>query len=148
MYLFEKAKLKKGSKKATNIIICAYTDIERARSGSKWIGKIIQMGKKTKTRISLNDRQFKYLGEEPVVKFGLTERQRIRIYQKCIICEDKAIKIAGEKFPSDYGKKKEHSKELKQAFWKEIVEENGITNNQFNQIVKEGVEKDWPTPPK
>jgi len=146
----------------TNIYIYAYTSKERAESGmGLWIAMLQKNYDDVKPTISINERQIAQLNAEPEQKFGLSEAERQQIWNEIIEAEDKASQEALQEFPDldpldpNYSqelfmeqleKQIELQRTLDEKYRDELADKYGVTLDQLDEIIVEGLTKDWPLP--
>lgn len=163
--LYTSTKAKKGFKyhsSPTNIYIYAFTSKERFESGmGQWIAMLQQSPGDAKPRIDIKKRQIDQIGAKPEKRFGLSEIQRIDIWKESIVVEDKAWQEAEKRYPldnlgpADLSNKRfqeqarklaEFRERLEKRYKNEIAKKYGLTYKQLEEIINEGVTKDWPFP--
>ena len=145
----------------TNVYIFAYTSKERAESGYLWIAMLDKSYSDSGPKISINERQLALLGLEPGDRFGLTEEQRVAIFQEIVLAEDQALAEAMAKYPDLIPGTRNYSQEafrhqldrqieetdrLKEEYKEQLATKHGLTREQLDMIATEGLEKDWPIP--
>ncbi len=163
--LYTSTKMKKGFKyhtSPTNIYIYAFTSKERFESGmGQWIAMLQQSPGDAKPRIDIKKRQIDQIGAKPEKRFGLSEIQRIDIWKESVVVEDKVWQEAEKRYPLDnFGpadlsnklfqeqarKMAEFRERLERRYKNEIAKKYGLTNKQLEEIINEGVTKDWALP--
>lgn len=96
------------------------------------------------------------VAEEPAdadgVRFGLTIEQREQCYYDIIAAEDRAVAEAEAQYPLDTEDAEVASHvalriELLDRYEQEVLDEYGITADQLDAIVQEGIQNGWPMPP-
>lgn len=139
----------------TNIFIYAYSSKEKAESGmGQWVGMISKSYDDTSPTINISETQLNSLSLKPTNKFGLTENERIEIWNKSIKIENKAHKEADKKYPLDKTGitmneiKKNNAlwENLKEKYEKELANEYGIGKEIIDSISVEGLTKGWAFP--
>ena len=157
-YLYDQSIKRTGfkyHKNPTNIFIYAYTTKEKAESGmGQWIGMISKSYNDNKPSISLSDVQFKSLSLKPIEKFGLSEAERLEIWNKSIKIEDRAQKEADVKYPldkigitiNDIKNNSAMYNKLKEKYISNLAKEYNITTSIIDSIGVEGLTKGWSFP--
>jgi len=145
----------KYHKNPTNVFIYAYTSKEKANSGmGQWVG-MIQKGFNDKTpTISISERQFNSMAETQDEKWNLTYQQRKDIWIKLISAEDRALKEAEKKYPTDKPgitneeliKSTDYKNELETKYKLNVINEYGVKKNIIDSIVYEGIKMGWAFP--
>ena len=146
----------------TNIYIYAYTSEERAESGmGQWIAMLQKDYDDVNPTINVNERQIAQLDAQPEDKFGLSEAERQQIWYEIIEAEDRAFQESMQEFPDpdpldpNYSeslvleqveKQMELQRTLDEIYKNELAEKYGLTLEQLDEIVVEGLTKDWPFP--
>jgi len=139
----------------THIFIYAYTDHDRAETGYAWIGMLDKVGSSPE-KIKIKEDLIAQLSRPSTMQFGLSEEERIRVYQDYYRLEGEAIKKAERQYPikstnsvatnREMIKKQSRAQEAyTKQFRQMLVEKHNISLTQLNKIIYEGVEKDWPT---
>lgn len=100
--------------------------------------------------------------DEPDVKFGYSEDDRMMIFLEIVRAEDRATNEAEWMYPTpdplsaNYSQEAElealenqfdYYDEYAPLYKIEVAESFGIIEDQLREIVVEGIEKDWPFPP-
>jgi len=156
--LYEKTKKRTGFKhheNPTNIYIYAYTTKEKAESGmGQWVGMISKSYSEINPKISISERQINSLNEVDEERWGLSQKQRLEIWNKIIHLEDKSQKEADAKYPlgkagitmTNIDKNTELMRKLKKKYEIELAKEYGIENSIIDSVGIEGIKKDWAFP--
>ena len=141
-------------KSPTNIFIYAYTTKERYEGGmGQWIAMAAKTYSDTKPTISIKDRQLSQLGAEPVPRFGMSESKRKEIWRGIVLAEDRATKKAEQRYPikpgdgmSQIERQIDLQRSLQKKYKDALARKHGLTRQQLDEIMTEGVKKDWPYP--
>lgn len=147
----------------TNVYIYAFTTRERAASGmGQWIAMIDKSFNDTSPEFSINERQLEQLGAEPETRQGLSEEERIKIFQEIVRAEDRAREEAMRRYPdlipgqpgysqdafmAQLYKQMDEQDRLTEVYKDQVAAKYGLTREQLKEIVSEGLLKDWPLPP-
>ena len=77
-------------------------------------------------------------------KYGLSLEKRQQIFREVYRSQDKTLRMAKKKYPNDAMKKWDYVEELNKKYEKRICDKYGITEDQKNTILAEGLMKNWP----
>lgn len=140
----------------TNIFIHAYTTKERYEGGmGQWIAMLAKTYSDTDPTISIKDRQLSQLGAKPVSRFGLSESKRKEVWRGIVLAEDRATKKAEQRYPIKPGdgmpqieRQIDLQRSLQKQYKEVLAKRHGLTRQQLDEIMIEGVKKDWPIPKK
>lgn len=90
--------------KPTHVFIYAYSDEERAESGSGgWVAMLSKVGEGAKPKITVNEKLLAVLKEKPVERLGLSEARRKAVWTELVRAEDRAWGEAEKKHPLEPG---------------------------------------------
>ena len=157
-FLYDKTISRTGFKyhaNPTNIFIYVFSSKEKAESGmGQWVGMISKSYDDSNPTINISETQLNSQSMKSLSKFGLTENERIEIWNKSIKIEDKAQKEADKKFPlnkigitmNEIKKNTTLSEKLIEKYKKELAEEYKIKKEVIDSISVEGLTKGWPFP--
>jgi hypothetical protein len=157
-FLYEKTKYRKGFEyhdNPTNIYIYVYGSKEKAKAEmGQWIGMVAKGYDEEFPEIRISEKQLKSLTILPEEKFGLSNKQRIDIWNKLIKAEDRAEIEAEKRYPIDNANLtrediKNNSKyfnSLLKQYEKEIAKEFNIELAIEDSITIEGIKKGWSFP--
>jgi hypothetical protein len=157
-FLYEKTKKRTGfkhHKNPTNIFIYAFTTKEKAESGmGQWIGMISQNQGETNPKIKISEVQFNSLNEVDEEKWGLSQYQRLEVWNKLIHLEDKARIETDAKYPldkvgiteTDFDKNADLNEKIKKKYKTELAKEYGIDYSIVDSVGVEGIKKGWAFP--
>jgi hypothetical protein len=143
------AKTSGSNNRPVVIAIYAYTSEEYAMSGmGQWIGCVSKSGVDTQPTIVFNERQLSTKTETTETKFGLSEAERIRIWQDMVRAEDRAQEEALQVYPdmAPYDEFQKLYDELASKYMSELAQREGLTLEQLDEIDFEAFSKDWPIP--
>ena len=151
--LYKKAYAKSSGKNDRPLVIDikTFTSEEYATSGmGQWIGWVSKRGFDSDPNYSYNDRQLQAISKSSATKFGLSQEERIRIWQDIVRAEDRAEEEAFIEFPdmTPFEEFDELEIELISIYKSELAENEGLTLEQLNEIANEGFRNDWPFPEK
>ena len=142
--------------KLTHVFIYVHPDKERgAEESTGWIAMLAKTGEDSKPDITVNKKLMAVLREKPVVKFGLTERQRKAVWREMIHAEDRSTKEAEAAYPLDprkaldraqFDKQVDMQRALNAKYDAQIAKRHGLTKKQLQAIAVEGATKQWPMP--
>lgn len=156
--LYEKTKKRTGfkhHKNPTNIFIYAYTTKEKAESGmGQWVGMISKSYSEINPKINISEKQLNSLNEVDEEKWGLSQKQRLEVWNKIIHLEDKSQKEADAQYPldkagitmTDINKNTDLMRKLKNKYETELAKEYGIENSIIDSVGIEGIKKGWAFP--
>jgi uncharacterized protein YgiM (DUF1202 family) len=140
----------------TNLYIYIYNSEARAKSGgSQWIAMISKSYDDKTPSIRINEKQIKLQYVEKESKYGLSEDARVKIWHEYIKAEDRAELEAEKKYPLTYPaevteekmkKNSEYYDQLNKKYKANIAVKNNLTEEQLEEIVLEGINKQWPYP--
>lgn len=149
----------------TKVIIRAYHTRENALVGNGWIGMLFQPRPEDPIKIDIHRERFEFMNAPDELRFGLSEEERIDIFQDLVRIGRRATAEADELVPidgphseiynpnwTDTQKRKliernnEQMEKLKKQYEVEYAEELGLSLEQFRKIFVEAVEKGWPYP--
>ncbi|MCH8347823.1 MAG: hypothetical protein IH901_04920 [Proteobacteria bacterium] len=131
----------------TNIFIYVYGSEEQARSGGwTWVAMLAKsFGASGTPKVSIDETRLADLSSPPEEKFGLSEETRKIIFKEMADAEDRAMKEARAKIPdSQFMEQFDLKDELEGKYKSKIAEVYGLNENQFMEIMLEGVLKGWP----
>jgi len=138
----------------THIFIYAYTDQDRAKSGSSWIAMLDKIGD-IPAEVSIKKNQINQLSVPATKKFGLLDKDRIRVYQEYYKLEGEAMNKVQKRYPLKEGdpegtnsillqKQAQLLESLTKQFRNYLANRYALTLNELDQIIFEGINKDWP----
>ncbi len=130
------------------IAIYVYTSLEYLYTGGQWIGMVMKSGGSSEPSCSINERQLDNLYALPEEKLGLSENERIQIWNEIVHTEDRAMAEADAVYP-DMDPADEYFdllEELELKYKTELANDCGLTLDQLQEISSEGLQKDWPLP--
>lgn len=150
--LYENAMEKAAHVKDRPVVIDikAYTSEEHASSGmAQWIGWMTKDGNHDQPSLLLDEDQLKALAQPSDVKFGLTEEERIRVFQDIVRAEDRAHAEAEQRYPGmlPYDKYETLYNELTLKYKTELATRQNLSLEDLDLIAREGIVKNWPFPP-
>ncbi len=157
-YLYEKTKYRKGFEyhnNPTNIYIYVYDSKEKAKAEmGQWIGMVAKGYDEEFPEIRISEKQLKSLTILPEEKFGLSNKQRIDIWNELIKAEDRAEIEAEKRYPLDSADltredMKNNSKyfnSLLKQYEIEIAKEYNVELAITDSISIEGLKKGWAFP--
>jgi hypothetical protein len=150
--------------KKTNskVLILMFTSKEQYESQTGlWLALLSSEGENL-FDIDIDQDQLQYLHAKPEDKFGLTEELRKNIYWQ-IGAEECRVNVEALKtfpYPDEHlpgwsfeevrrqSEKQEKRKQMLLGAYKmEVVQKNGLTIEQLNEVSAEGKKKKWPVPP-
>jgi len=150
--------------KPTNVGIWIYSSKAHANSGTaQWIAMLGKFGTNADKNVTVRTDLISTLNDPPQVRHGLSEGQRREIYAAIVRAEDRAGKEAEAMYPlpeimsPTYSRENarvqmqreaEARQQLMQQYRAEVARRYGITNDVEKQIGLEGLEKNWPMPPR
>jgi len=142
--------MKQGSFKhhnpPTNVYIYIYDSEEKARAGQGLWLAMLQMGPLDKgvPKITVREERIAALGEEPEMKFGLTEAQRRQAFKGIAAAEQRAMDDAIAREPNNFNLQIELETKLREENKSRLAKEYKITAEQLKEISLEGLTKQWP----
>lgn len=150
--LYEKAAKKAAHVQDRPVVIDikAYTSEEHASSiVAQWIGWMTKDGNHDQPSLFLDKGQLEDLAQPPDIKFGLTEEERIRVFQDIVRAEDRAHAEAEQRYPGmlPYDKYETLYNELTLKYKTELATREDLSLEDLDLIAREGIVKNWPFPP-
>ncbi len=147
----------------TNVLIFAYRTREHFKSDAGlWIAKLADdsgpIGQTGPVTIDFDDKQLAQVGTQPEDKPGLTEDKRKQIYKEIVAGEDKAARIAEQKYglsekqirrtpPDKFSevikKQNEFEESLSNKSKDDLAVRYKLSRKQVDEIAREGLEKRW-----
>jgi len=120
----------------------------------QWIGMISKGYDDTNPKIEISAVQLNALKEVAEDRWGLTQKQRLEIWNKIIQLEDRAQMEADKKIPldkpgitlDDMNKNVDLMRQLKAKYEKELAKEYGINKSIIDSVGLEGLKKGWAMP--
>lgn len=146
---YEKATKVKGWKyhsAPTVIAIYMYTSKQHFESdlGNR-IAQIVKIPSQSEPEYTFHEGQLRNIGKPQEEKWGISEEQRRYIYGLIGQAEMRAIEEADKAFP-DFGEDHLDMVEtLTKKYYEEIMQKYNLTEDQFSEIIPEGLEKNWPS---
>lgn len=134
---------------ATNIYIYVYGTEQQARAGQGlWIGMSAKgFSDKGEPNVLINEPRLAGLSQTPEERFGLSEQRRKQVFREIAAAEDRATRDARARVPdSQIMKQIDLERELGKKYKAKVVQQYGLTNDQFLKVTVEGVKKGWPAP--
>lgn len=146
---YEKATKVRGWKyhaKPTVIAIYMYTSKQHLESNSRTnIAEITKIPSNSEPELKFHEGQLRNIGKPQEEKWGISEEQRRYVYGLIGQAEMRAIKEADKAFP-DFGEgHMEMVDMLTKKYYEEIMQKYTLTEDQFFEIIPEGIEKNWPS---
>jgi len=154
MHLYAAAMARRGFKyheRATNVYIYAYTSRENAEAGWSWVAMLDKSYSDSAPKVSYNEEELNAVRGGPVVKFGLTEVQRKKVFAQMGAAEGKARREAEKEHPVRPGDgmdkikaQIDYERERQAIYKKAIRDKYKLSKDQMRAIVIEGVTRRWP----
>lgn len=163
--LYKKIKDRTGFEHRVNpnaIYIYAYIDQERFESQmGQWIAMLSKSASDKNYSMDINEGQLDNLDNTPEEKFGLSEDLRMEIWQEFVKTEDQAFSESLKVYPTPnplspefsqelakeaLNNQAELSDELKEGYKVELLASYNISSDVLDEIVTEGLIKDWAFP--
>lgn len=147
----------------TNVLIFAYRTREHFKSDAGlWIAKLADdsgaIGQTGPVTIDFDDKQLAQVGAQPEEKAGLSEDKRKQIYKEIVAGEDKAARVAEQKYGLSEAqmrrtsqdkilgaikKQNEHEESLSNKSKNDLAAKYKLSREQLDEIANEGLEKRW-----
>lgn len=131
----------------TNIFLYVYGTREQAKAGGwTWVAMLAKSFYDSGVpKVSIDEVRFSDLSSPPEEKFGFSEEDRKIIFKEMADAEDRALKEARAKIPdSQFMEQFDLKDELEAKYKSKIAEAYGLNEDQFLEIMLEGVLKGWP----
>ncbi len=148
----------------TQVFIYLYTS--KAHYDSKmgqWIAMLMKSGKGEKPEATVHTDFLRLMKGPAETRFGLSEEQRLEVFQRLVQAEDRAASEAQERYPlagsagpkltqdqsrERLGQQMDLVQRLEGRYKDDLARENGLTREQVNAIALEGTVRNWPLPPR
>jgi hypothetical protein len=150
LYDMALARVAPGETRPVVIAIRVYTSRAHWVSGmGEWVGFISKNGNQSEPTLFFDEGQLAAIGKPQDVRFGLTESERLRIYQDIVRAEDRGTAEALKMYPNmiPFDKFSAYEKELIVQYKSELSRKEGLSIEQLEGIANEGLSKRWPLPP-
>lgn len=149
--LYDYAKAKHGFKHfhaPTSIYISIFRSEEHAKSGeAQHLLRLIKGKNDSQPLILVNESQMSASKIKPGIRFGLSEKHRISIWQNLYKFEDKVSDEAEQKYRDRTSDAREKfTKKKISEYESRIASKYSLTRDELDQIQREGRKKDWPRP--
>lgn len=107
--------------------------------------------------ITINEKQMAQLHAKAETRLGLSEPKRKQIFKEIVSIQERAAGEASRKYPvtanqplavrsRQIDKQNALQEQLLERYFQELARKHRITKKQLEEIISEGIEKDWPLP--
>jgi hypothetical protein len=143
----------------TNVYIYLYATRAHAAAGEGlWLAMLDRSFGEVTPNIHVKEEAIADLHRPKVVKFGLSEAERIAVYQAIVTAEDSTDKAAQMRYPdpvrgsraaylANLRRQGEYREQLLDRAKRQLARRYGLTRAQLDSLTSEGMQRQWPMPP-